>query len=159
MGLSWHKKLSALFCEITSKHDGDFYCLNCLYSFRTENKLKEHENVCKNHDYCYIEMPKEEIISKCNYGKKSMKIPFIIYADIQPLLEKIDTCYNNPKNSSTTKINKHTAYSLFDHSLFMYCSFDATKNEHNYYIGKDCMKNFWKKACSKNKLSKKKWYH
>ena len=54
MALSWHKKLSALFCEITSKHDGDFYCLNCLYSFRTENKLKEHENVCKNHDYCYI---------------------------------------------------------------------------------------------------------
>ena len=61
--------MSALFCKVTSKHDGDFYCLNCLHSFRTENKLKEHENVCKNHDYCYIDF----------YVEKSMKIPFIIY--------------------------------------------------------------------------------
>ena len=27
------KKLPALFKGITSKHDGDFYCLNCLPSF------------------------------------------------------------------------------------------------------------------------------
>ena len=40
----WHylvvKKLSALFSKITSKHGGAFYCLDCLYSFRTENKFK-----------------------------------------------------------------------------------------------------------------------
>ena len=39
----WHylavKKLSALFLRITSKHNGDFYCLNCLHSLRTEKKL------------------------------------------------------------------------------------------------------------------------
>ena len=35
------KKLSALLYRITSKK-GDFYCLNCLNSFRTENKLKSH---------------------------------------------------------------------------------------------------------------------
>ena len=45
------KKLSALFCKITSKYDEDFYYLNCLYSFSTENKLKEHKNVSKNPDY------------------------------------------------------------------------------------------------------------
>ena len=27
---------------ITSKHDCDFYCLKCLQSFKTENKLKSH---------------------------------------------------------------------------------------------------------------------
>ena len=32
---------------ITSKHDGNFYCLSCLHSFSTENKLKPHEKVCK----------------------------------------------------------------------------------------------------------------
>ena len=26
----------------------------------------------------------------------------------------------------------------------MYCSFDATKNKHDYYRGKYCMKNFCK---------------
>ena len=54
------KKLSALPKGVTSKHDGDFHCLNCLHSYRNENKLKKHENVCKNHDYCYVEMSKEE---------------------------------------------------------------------------------------------------
>ena len=38
---------------------GDSYCLNCLHSYRTENKLKKHENVCKNCDYCYVKMPEE----------------------------------------------------------------------------------------------------
>ena len=39
--------LSALFGKIKSKHDGDFYCLNCLNSLRTENNRK-HVNACKN---------------------------------------------------------------------------------------------------------------
>ena len=34
------KSLSALFRGITSKHDGDFYCLNCFHSYSTKNKLK-----------------------------------------------------------------------------------------------------------------------
>ena len=46
-------------------------------------------------------------ILKYNHGEKSMKVPFIIFADLESLLEKKNT-YNNPKNSSTTKISKHT---------------------------------------------------
>ena len=30
---------------ITSKYNGDFYCLTCLHSFRTENKLKSHKKI------------------------------------------------------------------------------------------------------------------
>ena len=89
----WHylfvKKLSVLFRGITAKHVGDFYCLNCFHSCRTENKLKQHENVCKSHDYCYVETPKEDNkILKYNPGEKSMKVPFILYADLESLLEK-----------------------------------------------------------------------
>ena len=43
-------------------------------------------------------MPKEESILKYNHGEKSMKIPFIIYADTESFLKKIDTCHNNTKN-------------------------------------------------------------
>ena len=42
------KKIFTLLREITSKHNGDFYCFNCLHTFRTENKLKSHEKLCKN---------------------------------------------------------------------------------------------------------------
>ena len=57
----WHylavKILSALLRGITSNHNADFYCLNCFHSFRTKNVLKKHETLCKDHDYCYVEMP------------------------------------------------------------------------------------------------------
>ena len=44
----------------------------------------------------------------------------------ESLVEKMSTCHNNPKKSSTTKINKHTASGC---SMFIYCSFDTTKNK------------------------------
>ena len=53
-GKKWHylavKSLSALLRRITSNNNGNFYCINCLHSFRTENNL----------DYSYVEMPKED---------------------------------------------------------------------------------------------------
>ena len=70
-------------------------------------------------------MPKEDNkILKYNHGEKSMKIPFITYADLESLLEKIDTCYNNPKKLSMTKINEHIPSG---YSLFTICSFDTAK--------------------------------
>ena len=54
------KRLSALFRGITSKHEGDYYCLNCFQSYNTKNKLKKDKKVCENHDYCYVEMSGED---------------------------------------------------------------------------------------------------
>ena len=39
------KTLSALSRGTTSKDDDVFYCLNCLHSFRTKNKLESHKKV------------------------------------------------------------------------------------------------------------------
>ena len=46
---------------------------------------------------------KDNKILKYNHGEKSMKTPFIIYADMDYLPEKINTCHNNNEKSSTTK--------------------------------------------------------
>ena len=60
----WHylavKKLSTLLRGMTSIHHGNFYYLNCLHSVRTENKLKYHEKICKNKDFCGIVIPSEK---------------------------------------------------------------------------------------------------
>ena len=59
----WHylavKNLSSVLGGITSKHHGDCYCLNCLYFFRTEYKLKSHKKVCENKDFCNVAMLSE----------------------------------------------------------------------------------------------------
>ena len=66
-GKIWHylavKSLSALLRRMTSKHDGDFYCLNFFHAYTTKDKLKKHRSVCENHDYCYVKMPKEDNIN------------------------------------------------------------------------------------------------
>ena len=134
------KSLFALFRGITGNNNGDFYCLNSFQSYTTENKLKKHKKICENHDYCYVEMPEEDNkILKYNQGEKSMKVPFIIYAVLESLLEKMDTYHNNPEKPSTAKINKQKTpgYSLFTH-----CSFGTTKNKLDYYRDKNCMKKF-----------------
>ena len=143
-GQNWHylvvKNLPVLLSGITSTHKEDFYCLNCFHSYRTENKLEAHKKIFENHDYCHIEMPtKNNNTIKYNHGEKSMKLPFVIYADLECFLEKRSTCINNPNDSSTTEINKHTpsGYSIFTH-----CSFDESKNKLNYCRKDVCMNKF-----------------
>ena len=132
------KRFPALLNKIACNYKGGFYCLTCVYSFRTKNALKKHENVCKNHDYCYVEMPdKDNKILKYNSVEKHMRVPFILYVDMECLFENINTCHNDPNKSSTIKINKHTSSG---YSLLTYCSFDDTKNWLSYYRGQDCMK-------------------
>ena len=145
-GEKWHyltvKNLPGLLRRIISSHEEDFYCLKCFRSYRTRNKLEAHKKICENHDYCNVEMPTQDNnIIKYNQGEKSIKLPFVVYADLECLLEKMSTCQNNPNESSTTGINKHTpsGYSLFTH-----CSFDKSRNKLNHYRGKDCMKKFCK---------------
>ena len=84
---------------------------------------------------------KDNNIIKYNRGEKSIKMLFTICPDLECLLEKIDTCENDPNKSYTTKMNKHipSGYSIFTH-----CSFDESKNKLNYYRGDNCMEKFCK---------------
>ena len=73
-------------------------------------------------------------------GKKSLKHAFIIYADLECLLLKMNTCNNNPNKSYTIAkaLHKPSGY-----SLLISCSFDKSENKHTYYRGRDCMKRFF----------------
>ena len=87
--------LSRLFRGITSNHIGDFYCLGCLHSFHTNHNFEKHEILCGKHDYCHVEMPTEDNkILKYNHKEKSLKAPFRIYADLECLLKKKQSCQN-----------------------------------------------------------------
>ena len=61
---NWHclalKNVPGLLRGITSKHNGNFYCLNGLHSYTTKKKLKKHEKICKNHGFCYVNTPHEK---------------------------------------------------------------------------------------------------
>ena len=113
----WHylavKSLPALFRGTTSNHHEYFYCLNYFHSYTTHNKLKKHERVCNNHDYCRVDMPKEHEKIKYLPREKSLKVPFIVYMDLECLLKKyylvkiIPKIYTQIKKLSTNLQDTH----------------------------------------------------
>ena len=87
-------------------------------------------------------MPDEDNkILKYVFGEKSLKVRFVIYADLECLLKKINTCQNNPNKSYTEKKATHRPSG---YSLVTCCSFDKSLNEQKYYRGEDCRKIFCK---------------
>ena len=111
-GVKYHylavTNLSGLFQGNSSNHRGDFYCLNCFNSYTTKNKLKEHEEICNNHDSCRIEMPDwANKTIKYNPGEKSLKAPFSFFLDLECILKKLQSIQNNPEKSYTEKKARH----------------------------------------------------
>ena len=132
--------MSTLLRGITSKKNGDFYCLNCFHPFRTKNKLEYHKKVCENKDFCNVMMRSEDTkILEFNQCQKSDKAPFIIEAVFEWKIEKIGGCKDNLENSFTTKVSKHiqSGFSISTISLFR-----STENNHDVCRGKDCIKKF-----------------
>ena len=135
------RSLSRLFRGITANNNGDFYCLGFLHSFRTDNALKRYERLCDN-DYCHVEMPTEDNnILKYNNGEKSLKASFTIYANLECLLIKEQSCQNNPKEPYTERKAKHEPSG---YSLSLISSFNSKENKHNVNRGRDCIEKFCK---------------
>ena len=132
------RSLPRLFRAITANHHGDFYCLNCVQSFRTDNTLKRHERLCDNNDYCHVEIPtKNNNALKYNHGQKSLKVPFTIYADLECLLIKQQSCQNNPNESYT---ERKAMQEPCGYTLSLVSSFDSKQNKRSFYRVKDCIK-------------------
>ena len=105
-----------------------------------ENRLKSPEKVCKNEDFCEIAVSSEkDNVLEFNQYMRSDKMPYIIYADIESLIKKIDGCSNNPESSSSAKIGGHIPCV---YSMSTISAFDHIENKYTLYRGKDCMKTF-----------------
>ena len=68
-------------------------------------------------------------------------MPFAIYADLECLLIKQQSCQNNPNESCTEgkAIHEPCGY-----SLDLVSSFDSKQNKHSFYRGRDCVEKFCK---------------
>ena len=71
------------------------------------------KKVWENKDFYNVGMPsKSTKILEINQYQKSDKTPFLIYADLECLIEKIDGCKNSPKSSFTINVCEHTMYTI-----------------------------------------------
>ena len=86
--------------------------MRCLNPFHSQESLDKHLEYCSTHEAVKTEMPGEgTTLSFKNYNR-SMRVPFIVYADFESFIKPIDTCGPNPENSYTKQYQKHTPSSF-----------------------------------------------
>ena len=108
------KKLFALFREKMSKRHSDFYCLNCLYSFRTKK-------------------------TNLNRIKKNVKIKIFVILlwslkTQKTLIKKTNGCQSNLEILPATKVGKHTSSGF---SISTILSFQSIRSKYSVCRGKD----------------------
>ena len=130
------KSLSRLLSSQNTKHKGkEDFCMNCLQGFNEESSRDEHLDYCINNESVKVEMPHKKPIVQYSDGKFQFKVPFIMYADFEP----IQGPENNPWISSTRGINNQVPSGWCVHSEFAY---GKVENPLKLYHGEDCIKKF-----------------
>ena len=85
-------------------------------------------------------MPSEDTkMVEFNQYQKFDKSPFIIYADLEYLIEKNDRCKNNPEISTIANVGEHIPSGF---SMTTILSFKNIEIKHDVYRGKDVMKKY-----------------
>ena len=94
---AWIKNISRLFNDITDKTRKYFFCKRCLSHFTKEEKLKRHEQLCNREEYCSIQhiLPSPGSSIEFRAYKFQTRAPFVIYADLESVLEPIDEHLGN----------------------------------------------------------------
>ena len=94
------KSLSRLLSSQNTKHKGkEYFCMNCLQGFNEESSRDEHLDYCINNESVKVEMPHKKPIVQYSDGQFQFKVPFIMYADFESILEPIHGPENNPRIS------------------------------------------------------------
>ena len=124
-----------------SKHkEKSYICDNCLNPFPKEESLNKHKEYCSTSECIKINMPEKGSILKFKNYCNSEKVPFIIYADMESLLNPIQSCEPNPQSSYTKKYQKHQPIS---YSYYIKCFDDNVfTREPKTYTGLDAMQKF-----------------
>ena len=115
------KFLSRLLSSENTKHKGkEYFCNNCLQGFKEESSRDEHIGYCIDNESVKVEMPHKNLIVQYSDGQFQFKVPFIMYADFESILEPIQGSGNNPRISSTRAINNHIPSGWCVRSEFAY---------------------------------------
>ena len=131
------KSIERLLSKMNSKHNpSQHFCNNCLQSFKTQESRDNHYEYCRSNESVRTEIPTRIEYSK---GQHQFKVPFIMYADFESILEPIQGISNDPNMSSTREVNTHKPSGWCLHSKFAYGS---VKNPTTQYRGPDFVEKF-----------------
>ena len=115
------KSLERLSSKMNSKHNpAQHFCNNCLQGFFDISSRDNHYEYCRSNESVRIEMPTKNPIVSYSNGQHQFKVPFLMYADFESILEPIQGVSNDPNMSSTRGVNAHKPSGWCLHSKFAY---------------------------------------
>ena len=109
----WIKNFNRLCYNVTKHKAKKFFCKHCIQHFASESILQKHKEDCMLLTKCQaIEMPSEGEVIKFKSFRETVKIPFVIYADLEALLHKLTVSQKQEtEQDQTEKLQKHIACS------------------------------------------------
>ena len=119
-----------------------------IQGFAEQKSRDEHYVYCRSNEAVRIEMPNKKPIVEYSNGQYQFKVPFMMYADFESILEPIQGASNNPNVSSTRGVNIHTPSGWCVYSKFAY---GKVTNPLTQYRGSDCVGKFCEHIISKAK--------
>jgi hypothetical protein len=104
--------------QITKHKEGISMCKRCFTHFDNQGgkdkleKKEEHQRFCDQHKIARIEMPTRKPIVKFINIERSLKLPYVIYADFESLLLPHHTCQPDVSTSYTLPYQTHEPMSF-----------------------------------------------
>jgi hypothetical protein len=114
-----------------------WFCERCFNHFSSEMILKQHLLDCKKLNDTKIVFPETERIMEFKGFKNKIKVPFVIYADLENILVKYNEsgdCGGVDVNKKMHKYQKHEPFSI---AYYLKCSYDDTLSKFNLYTSKN----------------------
>ena len=135
------KSLSRLLSSKNSNTERkQHFCMNCLQGFMQESSRDQHQVYCEDNESVRVEMPKQGSTIEFKDGQNQFRVPFVMYADFESILEPMDPVEpGSPSQPYTNKVNQHTPSGWCVYSKFAYRDVD---NPLRTYRGKDCIETF-----------------
>ena len=134
------KSLSRLLKSSNTKHKcKQHFCVNCLKGFTQESSRDQHQVYCEDNESVRVEMPKQGSAVEFKDGQNQFKVPFMMYADFESILEPMDHGSSDPTKPYKNEVNQHTPSGWCVYSKFAY---GEVVTQLRIYRGKDCIKTF-----------------
>ena len=149
--MTLHTAIKSLSRLLSSKNSNaeckQHFCMNCLQGFMRELSRDEHYVYCIDNKTVRVKMPgKGSKIEFCD-GQNQFKVPFIMYADFESILEPIQGVEHStsggpnpaPTGSYTSEVAKHSPSGWCVYSKLAY---REVNDPLKLYRGKDCLEKF-----------------
>ena len=83
-----------------------------------DESLASHHEYCKSYEAIKIEFPEEGSKISFKNHNRSMRVPFIVYANFEFFTPQLSTCQSNPEKDTPISIRNTPQRVLLPHKVF-----------------------------------------